>query len=141
MAYDAREQVSTRLAGVPLDGVFRGCRFLVKDMVDVAGLRRTDGSRLLATAPVAPESVDYIAAIERAGLIPIGSTNAPEFASLSITANQLFGATRNPWHLDFSTFTSSGGTAPQRSQQGSYRSHTVQTARVPVACRHQRSAF
>ena len=111
MAYDAREQVSTRLAGAPLDGVFRGVPFLVKDMVDVAGLRRTDGSRLLATAPVAPESVDYIAAIERAGLVPIGSTNAPEFASLSITANQLFGATRNPWHLDFSTFTSSGGTA------------------------------
>ena len=66
MAYDAREQVSTRLAGVPLDGVFRGVPFLIKDMVDVAGLRRTDGSRLLANAPVAPESVDYIAAIERA---------------------------------------------------------------------------
>ena len=80
-------------------------------MVDAAGLRRTDGSRLLANAPVAPESVDYISAIERAGLIPIGSTNAPEFASLSITANQLYGATRNPWNLDFSTFTSSGGTA------------------------------
>ena len=27
MAYDAREQVSTRLAGVPLDGVFRACLF------------------------------------------------------------------------------------------------------------------
>lgn len=111
MAYDAREQVSTRLADVPLDGVFLGVPFLIKDMVDVAGLPRTDGSRLLATAPVAPESVDYIAAIERAGLIPIGSTNAPEFASLSITANQLYGATRNPWNLHFSTFTSSGGTA------------------------------
>ena len=111
MAHDAREQVSTRLAGVPLDGVFRGVPFLVKDMIDVSGLRRTDGSRLLAHAPLASRSVDYIAAIERAGLVTIGSTNAPEFASLSITANQLYGATRNPWNLEFSTFTSSGGTA------------------------------
>ena len=111
MAYDAREQALTRLAGVPLDGVFRGVPILVKDMIDVVGLRRTDGSRLLAHAPLASKSVDYIAAIEGAGLVPIGSTNVPEFASLSITANQLYGATRNPWNLDFSTFTSSGGTA------------------------------
>ena len=111
MAYDAREQLLNRLAAAPLDGIFRGVPFLVKDMVNVAGLRRTDGSRLLAHAPLASESVDYIAAIEGAGLVTIGSTNAPEFASLSITANQLYGATRNPWNLDFSTFTSSGGTA------------------------------
>ena len=111
MAYDARDQVLKRLAAAPLDGVFRGVPFLVKDMIDVAGLRRTDGSRLLAHAPLATKSVDYIAAMERAGLVPIGSTNAPEFASLSITANQLYGVTRNPWNLDFSTFTSSGGAA------------------------------
>ena len=38
MAYDARKQVSTRLAGVALDGVFRGVPFLIKDMTETKTL-------------------------------------------------------------------------------------------------------
>ncbi|HEX6843802.1 MAG TPA: amidase family protein, partial [Actinomycetota bacterium] len=38
-------------------------------------------------------------------------TNVPEFATEGYTANLLFGATRNPWHLERTTGGSSGGSA------------------------------
>lgn len=95
---------------IPVDSVFGGVPTVFKDLVDIAGVRRTSGSRLhLANVP--KTSVDYVKAVERAGLNMLGMTNTPEFASLALTDNLAFGPTRNPWNLDHSAGGSSGGSA------------------------------
>ncbi len=89
---------------------FAGVPILIKDMIDVGGVRRTDGSRLLATN-VPAENVQYIDAVEKAGLNIIGMTNVPELAGGFTTNNNLFGETLNPWNLAYSPYVSSGGAA------------------------------
>lgn len=89
----------TRFAGVPV---------LIKDMVDIGGIRRTDGSRLLA-ANIPAQSVAYTAALEASGLNIIGTTVVPEFANG--LDSELYGSARNPWNLEYSCVASSSGAA------------------------------
>ena len=104
------ERARKKAKTIPSDSVFAGVPILIKDMIDVGGVRRTDGSRLwLANVP--KENVAYIDGVEAAGLNILGMTNVPEFAGGGTTNNNLFGETRNPWNLDYSTFVSSGGAA------------------------------
>lgn len=110
MATPDFDRARTRAAALPTPGRFAGVPILVKDMIDVAGLRHTDGSRLMAER-IPAKSVAYIDAVEQAGFTIVGNTNVPEFAGYIMTANNLFGATHNPWDLAYSTFASSGGTA------------------------------
>ncbi len=90
------------LAGVPL---------AVKDLEDAAGYRTTQGSPLLADAPVADADSPMVARLRAAGCVVVGKTNTSEFAWSANTTNDLFGPTRNPWHLDHSPGGSSGGSA------------------------------
>ena len=59
-----------RLAGVPL---------LVKDLIDVAGLRITFGSKLYADR-IATTSAPSVRALEAEGAIVVGTTACDEFA-------------------------------------------------------------
>ena len=97
-------------ARIPADSVFVGVPTALKDLVDLGGVRRTNGS-LMSLANVPKESVNYVKAMEKAGLNILGMTNTPEFASLALTDNLAFGATRNPWSLEHSVGGSSGGSA------------------------------
>lgn len=90
------------LAGVPM---------LAKDSDDVAGMRTTKGSLLLAHSDLATVDGLVTSRLRAAGAIVIGKTNLPEFAIEGFTANTLFGATSNPWGLEFSPGGSSGGSA------------------------------
>lgn len=99
-----------KAGSIPLDSTFAGVPILMKDMIDVGGIRRTDGSRL-NTTNIPQKNVPYVDAVEKAGFNILGMTNVPEFASCVVTDNDMFGATRNPWNLDYSTFSSSGGAA------------------------------
>ncbi len=104
---------SAALARAPTIGtntVFAGVPTLLKDLVDYAGVRRTNGS-LLHLTQVPKISVDYVAAMEQAGLNILGMTNTPEFASVAMTDNMAFGPTRNPWDLTRNAGGSSGGSA------------------------------
>ena len=102
------DRARKRAGTIPLDSTFAGVPILIKDMVDVGGVRRTDGSRMRLTY-VPENSVEYIKGVETAGLNIIGMTNVPEFANLAVTNNSHFGLTRNPWDLSKSPFGSSGG--------------------------------
>jgi amidase len=93
---------------ITADSVFAGVPTVLKDLVDLGGVRRTNGS-LMNLASVPDESVDYVKAMEAAGLNILGMTNTPEFASLALTDNAAFGVTRNPWNLQYSAGGSSGG--------------------------------
>lgn len=88
------------------ESVFAGVPILIKDMIDIAGIRRTDGSTLMATN-IPQKSVQYINAIENSGLNIVGTTTVPEFANG--ISSKLFGLYKNPWDLDRCCMLSSSG--------------------------------
>ena len=98
-----------RVAAGEDPGPLAGLPVLVKDLEDVAGLRTTYGSALFAGAPAASRDGLTPARLRAAGAIVVGKTNLPEFATEGYSANLVFGATRNPWGLQWSPGGSSGG--------------------------------
>jgi len=97
-----RAGVTGPLAGVP---------YLLKDLVvEVAGVRFTEGSRFLADN-VSTYDSELTRRLQAAGLVIVGKTNTPEFGMAPACEPALFGPTRNPWDLDRSTSGSSGGSA------------------------------
>lgn len=75
-----------------------------------AGWLDTSASKLLQQHR-GTKTANFVKQLERIGCIPLGQTNAPEFGFKNITDSQLYGAARNPWHLDYSPGGSSGGAA------------------------------
>jgi amidase len=105
-AHDA-DQVSA--AGGSL-GPLHGLPFAFKDTHEAAGWRTTFGSPLYADH-VSDHDDLVVERIRRAGAVPLGKTNVPEFAAGSHTFNRVFGTTRNPHDLSRSAGGSSGGAA------------------------------
>jgi amidase len=95
--------------GGPL-GPLHGLPTAVKDLMDVAGLPTTDGSRAHAGRIAERDSV-LAERLRAAGAIVIGKTNTPEAGLGTLTFNDVFGVTRNPWDLSRHAGGSSGGAA------------------------------
>lgn len=91
-------------------GVLHGLPIAHKDLATTAGIRTTMGSPLFAD-DVPDNDELMIERLRAAGCVTLGKTNTPEFGAGSHTFNPVFGATRNPWHLDRSAGGSSGGAA------------------------------
>ncbi|MFI6170145.1 amidase family protein [Nocardia sp. NPDC051052] len=91
-------------------GPLHGVPFTVKNNLDVAGSPTTWGVAAFADA-VAPVDAPIVAALRRAGAIPIGRTNMPDFATRWHTDNDVTGPTFNPWDASRSPGGSSGGDA------------------------------
>lgn len=89
-------------------GAIHGVPFTLKDCVEVAGLRATQGSLILKDNISAQDSTVY-KRLKGAGGILLGKTNLPEFALWWETNNRLFGATHNPWKIGYTPGGSSGG--------------------------------
>ena len=110
-ALDEARAIDARVAAGEDPGRLAGLPLLVKDMEDVAGMRSTRGSTLLADAPPAEHDGLVPRRLRAEGAIVVGKTNQPEFAFAGFTANDLYGATANPWGTDWSPGGSSGGSA------------------------------
>jgi aspartyl-tRNA(Asn)/glutamyl-tRNA(Gln) amidotransferase subunit A len=82
----------------------------VKDCIDVAGVRGTWGSALLADR-VASEDAAVVAQLRHAGARIVGTANLHEFAFGGTTQNPHFGFCRNAWNPDRVCGGSSGGSA------------------------------
>jgi len=91
-------------------GPLHGLPIALKDLMDVAGMPTTHGSRLYATH-VATRDCVLAEKLRAAGALIIGKTNTPEHGLGTLTFNELFGVTRNPWNLDLHAGGSSGGAA------------------------------
>jgi aspartyl-tRNA(Asn)/glutamyl-tRNA(Gln) amidotransferase subunit A len=89
------------LLGVPL---------AVKDVLCLAGVRCTAGSRILETF-VPPFSATAVERLLAEGIVVLGKTNTDEFAMGSSTENSAYQATHNPWNLERVPGGSSGGSA------------------------------
>jgi amidase len=89
---------------------FAGVPMPIKDLLPVAGQPVTYGCAGAPDTPAAESELVAQAFID-AGFILCGRTNSPEFGSVSITENDRFGATRNPWDTGCTPGGSSGGAA------------------------------
>lgn len=91
-------------------GPLAGLPVVIKDLVEVQGVRTTHGSPVFAAN--VPTWSDYpVERIEAAGGIVLGKSNTPEFGAGANTFNEVFGATRNPWDTRLTCGGSSGGSA------------------------------
>lgn len=91
-------------------GWLGGLPLVIKDLIDVEGVRTTYGSPLYADN-VAQRSHPLVARLEALGGIVMGKSNIPEFAVGGNTVNPLFGGTRNPWNTRLTPGGSTGGGA------------------------------
>ena len=106
---EARAAEDAVMRGEPL-GPLHGVPFTIKDCIDTAGIRTTQGSKLFEDhVPTADATV--VTRLKQAGGIFLAKTNMPEFALWWETDNLVFGRTKNPWNLERIPGGSSGGEA------------------------------
>lgn len=91
-------------------GWLAGLPVLIKDLVEVEGVRTTYGSPIYQDH--VPAHSNYVVErIEARGGVILGKTNTPEFGAGANTFNEVFGVTRNPWNVALTCGGSSGGSA------------------------------
>lgn len=116
------------LAGVPI---------AMKDCVDsVKGVKRSFGSRLAVDTEIEIDD-ELVVRYKAAGLIPMGTTNVPEFSSSISTESLLYGPCRNPWNTDHSVGGSSGGSAAAVAYGAvpiAYGNDSAGSIRIPASC-------
>lgn len=91
-------------------GPLHGLPIAFKDLEAAIGFPLTKGSPIFKDQIATEDSV-IVERLRRAGTIPIGKTNIPEFAMGSHTYNKVFGTTVNPYDHTKSAGGSSGGAA------------------------------
>jgi aspartyl-tRNA(Asn)/glutamyl-tRNA(Gln) amidotransferase subunit A len=84
----------------------------IKDLIDVAGLHTTYGSRAFADN-VAERDAPAVARLRQAGAVILGKVNTTEFALFS--PNTIAGFSKNPWDLGRSAGGSSNGSGTTTS--------------------------
>lgn len=119
-------ELPSHLAGLPIS---------IKDLTDVAGLRTTFGTPVLAEN-VAATSDYLVERLEKNGGIIAGKTNTPEMGAGGNTFNEVFGPTLNPWDIRLNAGGSSGGAAAALATGAIWLSHGSDSAgslRTPSA--------
>jgi aspartyl-tRNA(Asn)/glutamyl-tRNA(Gln) amidotransferase subunit A len=106
---DQRLEAWRKQPGEPLPPLM-GVPLAVKDVLCVAGVRCTAGSRILENF-VPPYHATAVERLLAAGVVILGKTNTDEFAMGSSTENSAYGTTCNPWNLERVPGGSSGGSA------------------------------
>ncbi|HEX2310526.1 MAG TPA: amidase family protein, partial [Vicinamibacterales bacterium] len=102
---DAADERTARREPLP---PLHGLPIAFKDLQPAVGFPFTRGSPIFREDMPAADSV-LVDRLRRAGAIPIGKTNVPEFGMGSHSYNPVYGTTRNPYDLTKSAGGSSGG--------------------------------
>ncbi|MCY1158244.1 MAG: amidase [Citricoccus sp.] len=92
-------------------GSLHGMPLAFKDLVDVAGMRTTFGSRTAVDAPPADEDDPLAAAVHSAGGISLGKTTVPELGLPCHSENLISPGARNPLDPERTAGGSTGGGA------------------------------
>jgi len=105
----ARAVDVARASGQDL-GVLAGVPLALKDVMTMAGVPTTCGSRILEGWRPAYDST-VTRRLKDAGVVVLGKTNMDEFAMGSSTEHSAYGPTHNPWDLERIPGGSGGGSA------------------------------
>jgi amidase len=110
------EQARARAKRPLGDGPLAGVPILLKNLVEYKDADIDFGSRFFSRliaqhGRLHKVNSPFTDALEQAGLIVTGVTNAPEFGLIETTEPALHGASRNPWNPEYTTGGSSGGSA------------------------------
>jgi amidase len=97
-------------ANDPKAGFFAGIPTFIKDNIAVQGLPTNHGSAAIRSQPARAHGV-YTKQYLSSGLHVLGKSTMPEFGFNATTEPEHCQPTRNPWHTDYSTGASSGGSA------------------------------
>jgi amidase len=111
--YDAARRTADNLHLGPPPGPFRGVPILIKDLcATIGGVLQCGGLLPLRKAGyTAPQSSYLVTALERAGFIIVGKSNASELGILPSTEPPAWPPTRNPYDPTRTPGGSSGGSA------------------------------
>jgi len=116
---------------------FAGVPLLLKDITGFCeGMPTRSGSSFLPDTPASADSY-IVARFRRAGFIPFGKTNVPEFGLPPVTESRLYGPARNPWDLNRTPGGSSGGSAAAVAVGVVPVAHASDgggSIRIPAAC-------
>jgi len=102
------DEADRRLSGKSPVGPLHGLPWAFKDLEAAVGFPATSGSPIYKDNMPAADSLT-VERLRRAGVVPIGKTNVPEFGMGSHTYNKVYGATLNPYDLTKAAGGSSGG--------------------------------
>lgn len=105
----AREADVARETGMPM-GPLHGVPLVVKDNIDVQGMRTTGGTPALRDHMVQRDA-EVVRRLRKAGAIILGKTNLHELAGGSTNSNAFYGIALNPYDETRVPGGSSGGTA------------------------------
>lgn len=104
------EQARQRAQATAKNGLLYGVPTFIKDNLDLAGY-----PTLMGSDAIQPKAASADGSVTRqilsSGLIALGKSRMPEFGLNASTEYMRQPAARNPWHLDYSTGASSGGSA------------------------------
>lgn len=137
VTHRAFEQALQKASASSGDSALRSVPYLLKDGMDYAGMPSRSGSRLKKNAPPMSVGSEYSDRLDRAGLIPLGKTNAPEFGLLPTTEPVLYGPSRNPWNVAHSSGGSSGGAGAVVASGMVALAHAADgggSIRIPASC-------
>jgi Asp-tRNA(Asn)/Glu-tRNA(Gln) amidotransferase A subunit family amidase len=118
-AFVHHDPAQVRADAVRLDGDIRaghnvgplaGVPYSLKESTAVRGLPHTGAMKAMEGHRASYDAV-VTQRLSAAGGLFMGKTNLPENGYYCGTENHLYGATRNPWNLDYSPGGSSGGAA------------------------------
>ena len=105
------EKLEQRILRNEAQGVFLGVPFALKDFLpSKKGWTHTHGG-IRSMIRKDNANSQFCKAMEKAGGIAIGKTNAPAFAFRGTCDNRLYGPTRNPFNTEYNSGGSSGGSA------------------------------
>ena len=135
-ALDQARQAERELYEKGVDrGALHGIPIGIKDIIDVAGVRTTAGSRLYQEADPAETDAVVVHDLKAAGAIIIGKTSTHEFAIGGPSDTEPYPTGRNPWNTDRITGGSSSGNGvavPTGMCLGAIGSDTGGSVRMPA---------
>lgn len=117
-------------------GPFHGVPIPIKDLSETLGQPTTHGS-LAAKEKLGRFDSSAVTQMRKAGFLFMGRSNSPEFGSLPVTENKIFGATRNPWNVERTPGGSSGGAAAMVAAGMAPIAHASDgggSIRIPASC-------
>jgi aspartyl-tRNA(Asn)/glutamyl-tRNA(Gln) amidotransferase subunit A len=106
----------------------------VKDVIDVAGMPTTAGSKILHRVP--ERDATCVARLRAAGAAIVGKLNSHEFAYGALTNSPHFGPALNPWNPEHTTGGSSGGSGAAVAAglvDAALGTDTAGSVRIPAA--------